>query len=222
MDIQLARYQNSIATNPTFYYVPVPAGIGMGARVREVASYSVAGTGSDQRFLAQAIYSVFFSNGTYLDGGVPNQESMLAFLGYEPRANGAYVKVPERFPVNWYRRGTAVNMTDFAYAMLDFQTSRNLTYGANAGTVNSFVPLNLPQATSIPEIACQLRDAVQANIPAKLPTNTMSDKDRKALVAELAAAVAPQFVPFNCSAYNPVPNVAAFRNISQWQSPPNE
>lgn len=80
-----AQASFSKANNPYIYYFPFPMIVSLGAFV---------------------FYPNFFSNGTYLAGGVANYESISSIIGANLTSSGEYEYVPERWPENWYRRST--------------------------------------------------------------------------------------------------------------------
>ncbi|OCH90908.1 Cloroperoxidase [Obba rivulosa] len=135
-DVQQLRHQQSVQTNPTFHFVPITGVLVIGAK---------------------AFISEFFSNGTYGDGGVPNEESISSFFGAQLLPNGSYEFIPERFPDNWYRRGTPFGLVNAIDEILDFYLTRDIGFGANAGAVNSFVPLDLGAITNVNSLAASFR-----------------------------------------------------------------
>jgi hypothetical protein len=70
-----SRYQNSVSTNPNFYFVPPSAVVVVGA------TYFIPG---------------FFSNGTIGAGGVANEVSIASFEGAHFNQDGSITYVPER------------------------------------------------------------------------------------------------------------------------------
>ncbi|EMD40109.1 heme-thiolate peroxidase [Gelatoporia subvermispora B] len=192
-DLQLLRYQQSIEMNPTFYFMPVSGPLIVGAK---------------------AFISEFFSNGTYGAGGVPNEASISAFFGAELLPNGSFTAVPERFPDNWYRRGTPFGLVEAIGQILDFISSKNLAFGANAGAVNSFVPLDLAAATNVNGLACIIRDAIQGNIPSSVeqPIDLVEQA-----ISSLVGLVDPLFDDFGCPAFN-ASETQAYNAINQINS----
>jgi hypothetical protein len=90
MDVMAKQYGQSAGfsknNNPYLYYFPFPQIVSLGAF---------------------AFYPNFFSNGTYLAGGVPNTKSIFSIIGAQyDDATGEFKYVPERWPDNWYRRAT--------------------------------------------------------------------------------------------------------------------
>ncbi|KAG9028276.1 hypothetical protein FRB95_006642 [Tulasnella sp. JGI-2019a] len=186
-----ARRLDCIGRNPDCYYIPLSAVLGLGAR---------------------SFPATLFSNGTYGAGGVPNEASISSFFGAQLQPDGSYTSVPERFPDNWYRRGAQYGLVHVLADILEFQTTRDFTFGANAGKVNSFVPLNIAAATDVAGLGCIVRNAIQAT----LPTFTVP------LVSGLLQAVNGLLTPllglfdqFNCPAYDPS-NAAAYAAASTY------
>ncbi|EMD36869.1 heme-thiolate peroxidase [Gelatoporia subvermispora B] len=177
-DLQLLRYQQSIATNPTFYLLPLQGPLNV---------------------IAKTFIPAFFSNGTYGAGGVPNEASISAFFGAELLPNGSFTAVPERFPDNWYRRGTPFQLSDAFEATLDLLNSTGIVFGANAGQVNSFLPLDLAAATNVNGLACILRDAIQANVPTSIsqPIEIVEQ-----VISSVVDLIDPLFGDFGCPAFN--------------------
>ncbi|KAG8855723.1 hypothetical protein FRB96_006767 [Tulasnella sp. 330] len=189
-DAAEARRLNSIATNPDFYYLPLSAILGLGAR---------------------GFPAYLFSNGTFGNGGVPNEESVSSFFGAQIQPDGTYKYVPERFPNYWYRRATPFTLVDVVASILDFQTSRDFSFGANAGAVNSFVPLDIEAATNINGTACIIQNAIQATVPSfanPLVTDVAS------IMATLLNTIAPYFAQFGCPPYDPS-EAAAYAALSK-------
>jgi hypothetical protein len=90
MNVMASHYARLAADskdyNPYIYYFPFPQIVSLGAF---------------------AFYPNFFSNGTYLAGGVPNYKSIMSIIGAEyDQSTGEFKYVPERWPENWYRRAT--------------------------------------------------------------------------------------------------------------------
>ncbi|KAG8875287.1 hypothetical protein FRB98_007993, partial [Tulasnella sp. 332] len=177
-DHALARWKNSIATNPTFYFVPVAATLGTGAK---------------------GFPAIFFSNGTYGAGGVPNEESISSFFGAKKQLDGSYRAVPERFPTNWYKRADPFTLLETVTMILDIQLKTGMTYGANTGKVDSFVPLNITAISDVNGMVCLVLDAIQANVPGTL-AGVVGDVD--GILANVVNSFAPLVKQFGCPAYN--------------------
>lgn len=130
---------------------------------------------------------------------MPNEASISSFFGAELLPNGSFTAVPERFPDNWYRRGTSFGLLEGIEQILDFLSSKNLAFGANAGAVNSFVPLDLAAATNVNGLACIIRDALQANVPSSLsqPVDIVEQ-----LISSVVSSIDPLFGDFGCPTFN--------------------
>jgi hypothetical protein len=132
-----ARYADSRARNPNFYFVPPSALIVMGA------TYFHPG---------------FFSNGTIGAGGVANVASIASFTGAHFNADGSVVYVPERSaharvsfahlltrvavpPQGWYRRATPMFLAEALAGILAiYSDPAPVEFGGNAGSTSNFVP----------------------------------------------------------------------------------
>lgn len=168
---------------------------------------------SHQRLHAlQALVFLHFSNGTYGDGGVPNEENISAFFGAHLNSDGTYSSVPERFPPNWFRRANPIGLVDVLPYILEYFLEKKLYFGANAGKVNSFVPLSIGGVTDVNGMACLLRDAVQANVPSA--TSGLVD-NLLGMVAKLVSQVDPLFSQFGCPTYD-ASQAAAYASLNKW------
>ncbi|OCH90910.1 Cloroperoxidase [Obba rivulosa] len=192
-DLQQLRHQQSVQTNPTFYFVPLASALDIGAK---------------------AFITVFFTNGTYGDGGVPNEESISSFFGAQLLPNGSYQFVPERFPDNWYRRGTPFTLLDGIGQILDFYSTRDIPFGGNAGAVNTFEPLDIPALTNVNGMACFIRDAIQANVPSSVsqPIQVVEQ-----VISSVVSVVDPLFENFGCPAFN-ASETQAYAAINELQN----
>lgn len=153
------RYAASKAANKQFYFNVPSAAVVMGAY------YFIPG---------------FFSNGSYLDGGVPNEGSITSFYGAKPDPdttwddpNRSYTHVAERIPEEgWYRRKTPMTVAEAVGGILDVYLYAKPAIGGS-GADGSFVlgPVNIP--TDVPGFSCLLYNAIYANFPSEL-FNTVS------------------------------------------------
>ncbi|TFY81293.1 heme-thiolate peroxidase [Hericium alpestre] len=190
-DVQKARYDHSLAHNPIFYFLPVEALVMMGAK---------------------AFVPAFLSNGTFGAGGIANEASIAAIFGARKLPDGRYENVPERFPRNWFRRGTPFSLVDTLAAILDFYTSRDIPFGANAGRVDAFVPLDIGAITDVNGLACVLKQALQANVPSSI---AQPGRDLEAVVSFIVDRIDPLFQDFGCPSYNATQR-EVYSAASQW------
>jgi hypothetical protein len=101
------------------------------------------------------------ANGTAGAGGVANYESISSIYGMETQEDGTICYVPERFPDNWYRRGTPYGVADLVAGLAPtYLSGPELVLPNPIGSLQ-----NLGQA---PEIGCAIYQGVTSGIPAAL------------------------------------------------------
>ncbi|KAF2838137.1 Cloroperoxidase [Patellaria atrata CBS 101060] len=124
------RFDQSVATNPNFYYGPFT---GMIARN--------AGT-----FFSGQLMRNFSTT-----SGVLDARTVKSFYAVYDKSNGAleYREGHEQIPANWYRRTTDWTLVDFNVELLALVAAYPVlgSIGGNMGTVNSFTGVNLGDLT---------------------------------------------------------------------------
>jgi hypothetical protein len=101
------------------------------------------------------------ANGTAGAGGVANYESISSIYGMETQQDGTICYVPERFPDNWYRRGTPYGVADLIAGLAPtYLSGPELVLPNPIGSLQ-----NLGQA---PEIGCAIYQGLTSGIPAAL------------------------------------------------------
>lgn len=141
------RYEDSISTNPNFYFVPPSALIVMGATY---------------------FYPGFFSNGTIGAGGSANIASIASFAGAHFNQDGSISYVPERIPPQgWYRRATPMFLAEALAGILAiYSDPYPVAFGGNAGSTGKFVPgpgLLPTNAQDVSGLGCFLYNTIYAN-----------------------------------------------------------
>ncbi|TFY53192.1 hypothetical protein EVG20_g10229 [Dentipellis fragilis] len=190
-EVLQARYDDSLARNPTFYWLPVAALVPLGSKT----------------FIAN-----LFANGTYGAGGVPNEASIASFFGARALPDGRYEYVPERFPDNWYRRAEPLGIVEAVAVILDFILSTDVPFGANAGRVNAFLPFDVGALTDVNGLACFLLTALQANVPSMIAQPL---RDVEGIVGQVLDKITPLFKNFGCPEYNAT-QAQAHKDMSKW------
>ncbi|KAK5112245.1 hypothetical protein LTR62_004406 [Meristemomyces frigidus] len=122
-----ARFQQSISSNPHFFYGPFTGLVGRNA--------------------GYAFISRFFANHSSVTPlGQLNHNILQSFYGL---TNKTYTYGHERIPENWYKRSTSYDLVDLNVDILAWtaQHPEFASVGGNTGSVNSFSPLDLENLT---------------------------------------------------------------------------
>jgi hypothetical protein len=152
------RYDESLATNPNFYFGPL-----------SLLLYGAA----------SFLYELFPSFG---DKGVPDLATMEAFFGAKPDSSSSsgYTHVPERIPENWFSRVAPYTLLDVGAEILDLYLMAPKLFGGNVG-VNNFDALNtfgqildgkLPDDATVATILCLVYQLGTQSVPASVSTVT--------------------------------------------------
>ena len=146
------RYQQSLATNPNFYFGP--------------KSLLLFGA-------ASFLYELFPSFGP---DGVPDLPTISSFFGAVSNGNGGWSHVPEQIPENWYNRKAPYTIMDVGGEIQDQYLEHPVLFGGNVG-VNNFDALGsfsyiqdgmLPNTTTAEDISCFLYQFATENVPSSL------------------------------------------------------
>jgi len=160
------RLDESIATNPYFYYGPYS---GVFARN---GGYLFAG-----RLLSN--HSVDFPR-----GGNLTRDVLASFWGVYKDSTGAlvYKKGWEQIPANWYRSAVDYSIADIAVDLTAWATKypRLISVGGNMGTVNSFAGIDFSNVTGGllnagnllqgNNLVCFAFQVLQTGVPSQLAT----------------------------------------------------
>jgi hypothetical protein len=153
------RYDESVQTNPNFFFGPL--------------SLLLFGA-------ASFLYELFPSYG---DKGVPDLATMKSFFGAveDNSAPGGWRHVPEQIPENWFSRVEPYTNLDVSTEILRLYTMYPKLFGGNIG-VNNFDALQtpfgiiadgkLPDAATAGDILCLLYQLATENVPSSLSTVT--------------------------------------------------
>ncbi|KAF2769284.1 Cloroperoxidase [Teratosphaeria nubilosa] len=121
------RFNDSVATNPYFYYGPFT---GLAAR------------NAGYMFAARVLANHTNDGNT----AVMTQETLKSFWAVTTSDDGSltYTEGHERIPPNWYRRSGAYTIPEFALDLenIILQYPQLSSTGGNTGTVNSFAGIN--------------------------------------------------------------------------------
>ena len=179
-----ARYVDSRANNPKFYFGP-----------KSTLLYGAA-----------AFLFRLFPNATGVPGyGIPDEATISAFFGAvaDDTVEGGFRHVPERIPHAWYTRATP-------YTLSDVTTDLNLLllggdqlaqFGANAGAGNFIPDANHPIATTGSDeasrnaVACALYQAILDDVPSEFE-NVVGGPLQ--VVNYITNKLNPQFAQFGC------------------------
>jgi hypothetical protein len=150
------RYDESLATNPNFYFGPL-----------SLLLYGAA----------SFLYELFPSFG---DKGVPDLATMESFFGAKSDGSGGYTHVPERIPDNWYSRVAPYTNNDVTREILLLYLKYPKLFGGNIG-VNNFDGLNtfgqiqngkLPNDATAATVICLLYQLGTQSVPSSVSTVT--------------------------------------------------
>ncbi|KAH9845358.1 Peroxidase, family 2 [Teratosphaeria destructans] len=121
------RFNDSVATNPYFYYGPFTGAIARNAGY----------------LFASRILANHTDNG---DTAVLNQETLKSFWAVTTNPDGSltYTEGHERIPPNWYRRSVSYGVTQINLDVvgMGLRYPELISIGGNTGTVNSFAGIN--------------------------------------------------------------------------------
>ncbi|KAF2674003.1 hypothetical protein BT63DRAFT_419323 [Microthyrium microscopicum] len=179
--------------NPYLYFFPFPLIVSLGAF---------------------AFYPNFFSNGTYLAGGVANYESISSIIGAQyDSTTGDFTYVPEKWPENWYRRATPYGAVD---ALVDAFTT---VYPRNI-IVPAFPQLGTPNL-SPQTILCDIYMGLNSITPLAIAG---TEEDGAKAITWALTTLAPIIGPgtaLGCpnSVLSPDSGFALFPNASQTGGP---
>ncbi|KAL6705176.1 hypothetical protein ACN47E_007281 [Coniothyrium glycines] len=144
------RYDESLATNPNFYFGP-----------KSLLLYGAA----------SFIYQVFPVLGP---AGPADFSTVAAFYGAVPNAAGSYDHVPERIPRNWVNRRTAYGLLEIGEEIRYQYSYAPKLFGGNVGAGN-FLALNttfgiiangtVPGDATAADFACLLYQLATENVP---------------------------------------------------------
>ena len=148
------RYQQSLATNPNFYFGP--------------KSLLLFGA-------ASFLYELFPSFGPE---GTPDLPTISSFFGAvaDSSAPGGWSHVAERIPEDWYNRRSPYNLMEVGNEIFAQYAEHPALFGGNAG-VNNFDALGsfsyiqdgkLPSDTTGADITCLLYQFATENVPSSL------------------------------------------------------
>ncbi|KAI8628118.1 Chloroperoxidase [Xylariaceae sp. FL1651] len=126
------RFNESIATNPTFYYGPY--------------------TGTIARNAGYIFLGRLLSNHTaeHPRGGYLSKEVFSTFFGvYESNGKQVYKEGHEQIPANWYRIAVDYGFVDYNLDLVDWvlQHPILLSIGGNQGKVNTFAGVDIADLT---------------------------------------------------------------------------
>ena len=146
------RYDESVATNPNFYFGP-----------KALLLYGAA----------SFLYELFPSLGS---DGAPDVPTISSFFGAEEDGSGGYAYVPERIPPGWRNRRAPFSLLEVASEILAQYLASPKLFGGNVGT-NNFDALGgfgaikdgkLPDETTVAEVACLSIQLATENVPSSV------------------------------------------------------
>jgi hypothetical protein len=216
IDFRVARFNDSLTTNPYFFYGPF-AGI----------LVAPAGYSFPPRMMAN--HSAEFPDGML---SKENLKSFFAITGKSGKF--VYKEGHERIPDNWYKRpiGDEYTIPGFLADVLDFGEKYLpfLQTGGNTGKVNSFTPIDLGSVTrgvfssaSLLEgnnLECYVFQASQNAIPDILGGSQSSIGNMNSVLKPLSDTVVtrlqglgcPQLEAIDQSQYNNLPGYTGCKN----------
>lgn len=149
------RYDESVATNPNFYFGP-----------KSLLLYGAA----------SFLYELFPSYGPE---GSPDLATISSFFGavQDSSAPGGWAHVPEKIPANWFSRRAPYSLVDVTVEILALYVANPKLFGGNVG-VNNFDALpsvfgiitdgKLPTTAQAGDILCLVYQLVTDNTPSAL------------------------------------------------------
>lgn len=143
------RYDESVSTNPNFYFGP-----------KALLLYGAA----------SFVYEVM---PPYGPEGEPTIDIISTFFGAVPDGNGSYTHVPERIPDNWHNRRTAYTILEIAGEIAYTYGRYPKLFGGNAGVGNfdllgefgAIANGSLPDQFTQADILCLLYQLAVENVP---------------------------------------------------------
>ena len=146
------RYDQSLATNPNFYYGP-----------KSLLLYGAA----------SFLYELFPSGG---DAGTPDLPTISSFFGAAQDSNGGHTHIPEQIPANWYNRASPYTLMDVGDEILAQYFEYPVLFGGNVGVGNfdalgsfGFISNGMvPNETAAADAVCFLYQLATENVPSSV------------------------------------------------------
>lgn len=172
------RYDDSLATNPNFYFGP-----------KALLLYGAA----------SFIYNAFPGSTAQ-----PDLENTATFFGAVDNGDGTWSKRPERIPQGWRNRETPYTVTEIGNEVFAQYTASPKLFGGNVGA-NNFLALNttfglitdgeIPDDATAADFTCFLYQLLTENVPGQVENEPELGTDA---LEWLLTRISPVFEDLGC------------------------